>query len=628
MLSFSQQKLTKLNQIHLNKHKLLSNLKKQVIMKKMILLVSMLAGVMTFSGCVDDKESASVTAVREAKAAQLNALAAYSNAQAAAQQAIADTENALREAKVAYETAKAAEKQAQTEIAKAQAQQAMAAAQNEIQRLANELEIMAIEHQIAMLDLQARYETALKNADDQSQQLLGGLYMAYQTAATNLLDAQQEIARKKIELAKLQAGLVNSDETSQMLINDQKRIIANNEQQIAEWTAMIEVFEAQKAPEEAKAELVTEKAALSQLAQDQKKALTAANKAGQEMGEAWSDVRDQKYHGLAMDVTGGKYGNFVDEEGNPTGEAFGDFIYLQGYEENALGKPVEATVDTYWFSTTDDKGNTTYTAVMNRMIQKTVTKTETTAPGVESTNTYEAYPTYYYQLNAEGVKAYVAAIKANVTKNEGKALEAANKALAAQQKVVADLEKAEIKDEAAIEEAKSMLPGLQTDVNTAQAALDKANAQVAAIQTTFDTMAAEAANWEATIKAYNAASEAYCDAQFAVDKAYDAYTLQNKKVLALQAVVDGQIMIDGNEYTIDDAIAYAERKIEMANRIIMFAKQEIVDLESANSGGVTDLAIEKLEAEIEILEAELPALEKIVADTKAALDAATAAQAE
>lgn len=628
MLSFSQQKLTKLNQIHLNKHKLLSNLKKQVIMKKMILLVSMLAGVMTFSGCVDDKESASVTAVREAKAAQLSALAALSNAQAANQQALADTENALREAKVAYETAKAAEKQAQTEIAKAQAQQAMAAAQNEIQRLANDLEIMAIEHQIAMLDLQAQYETALKNADDQSQQLLGGLYMAYEAAATNLLNAQQEIARKKIELAKLQAGLVNSDETSQMLINDQKRIIANNEQQIAEWTAMIEVFEAQKAPEEAKAELVTEKAALSQLAQDHKKALTAANKAGQEMGEAWSDVRDQKYSDLARDVYSNGFAYLVDEDGNNTGVSFNDYILLNSYEATSLGKPVEATVDTYWFSITDDKGNTTYTAVMNRMIQKTVTKTETTAPGVESTNTYEAYPTYYYQLNAEGVKAYVAAIKANVTKNEGKALEAANKALAAQQKVVADLEKAEIKDEAAIEEAKSLLPGLQTDVNTAQAALDKANAQVAAIQTTFDTMAAEAANWEATIKAYNAASEAYCDAQFAVDKAYDAYTLQNKKVLALQAVVDGQIMIDGNEYTIDGAIAYAERKIEMANRIIMFAKQEIVDLESANSGGVTDLAIEKLEAEIEILEAELPALEKIVADTKAALDAATAAQAE
>lgn len=601
----------------------------------MILLVSMLAGVMTFSGCVDDKESASVTAVREAKAAQLSALAALSNAQAANQQALADTENALREAKVAYETAKAAYQQAladkansEAQVAAAIAQQQMAAAQNEIQRLANELEEMAIRHKIAMLDLQARYETALKNADDQSQQLLGGLYMAYQAAATNLLDAQQEIARKKIELAKLQAGLVNSDETSQMLINNQKRIIANNEQQIAEWTAMIEVFEAQKAPEEAKAELVTEKAALSQLAQDQKKALTAANKAGQEMGEAWSDVRDQKYSDLAQDVYSNGFAYLVDEDGNNTGVSFNDYILLNSNEATSLGKPVEATVDTYWFSITDDKGNTTYTAVMNWMIRKDVSKTETVAPGVESTKTYTAYPTAYYQLNADGVKAYIAAIKANVEKNEGKALEDAQKALAAQQKVVADLEKAEIKDEAAIENAKSLLPGLQTDVNTAQAALDKANAQVAAIQTTFDTMAAEAANWEATIKAYNAASEAYCDAQFAVDKAYDAYTLQNKKVLALQAVVDGQIMIDGNEYTIDGAIAYAERKIEMANRIIMFAKQEIVGLESANSGGVTDLAIEKLEAEIEILEAELPALEKIVADTKAALDAATAAQAE
>lgn len=601
----------------------------------MILLVSMLAGVMTFSGCVDDKESASVTAVREAKAAQLSALAALSNAQAANQQALADTENALREAKVAYETAKAAYQQAladkansESQAAAAIAQQQMAAAQNVIQRLANELEEMAIRHKIAMLDLQTQYEAALKTADDDSQALLGGLYMAYQTAATKLLDAQQEIARKKIELAKLQAGLVNSDETSQMLINDQKRIIANNEQQIAEWTAMIEVFEAQKAPEEAKAELVTEKAALSQLAQDQKKALTAANKADQEMGEAWSDVRDQKYSDLAQDVYSNGFAYLVDEDGNNTGVSFNDYILLNSYEATSLGKPVEATVDTYWFSITDDKGNTTYTAVMNRMIRKDVSKTETVAPGVESTNTYEAYPTYYYQLNAEGVKAYIAAIKANVEKNEGKALEDAQKALAAQQKVVADLEKAEIKDEAAIENAKSLLPGLQTDVNTAQAALDKANAQVAAIQTTFDTMAAEAANWEATIKAYNAASEAYCDAQFAVDKAYDAYTLQNKKVLALQAVVDGQIMIDGNEYTIDGAIAYAESKIEMANRIIMSAKQEIVGLESANSGGVTDLAIEKLEAEIEILEAELPALEKIVADTKAALDAATAAQAE
>lgn len=597
-------------------------------MKKMILLVSMLAGVMTFSGCVDDKESASVTAVREAKAAQLNALAAYSNAQAAYQQALADNENAVREAKVAYEQARAAAQQAQADQAKAAAEEAMARAQQMIQQYANELEKMAIQQQIDMLRLQAKYESALKTADDKSQELLGSLYTAYQGAATNLLNAQQAIAKQKIELARLQAGLVDSDEAKQVSINSLNRSIAREEQNIAEWNAMIEVFEAQKAPEEAKAELVTEKAALSQLAQDKNKATTAASKAYEEKYEARSDMFDQKYYDLAQDIIYGKFATLVDEEGGNTGASFDDFIRLSMGEATSLGKPVEATVGTYWFSITDDKGNTTYTAVMNQMIEKQVSKTVTVAPGVESSKTYSAYPTAYYQLNADGVKAYIAAIKANVEKNEGKALEDAQKALAAQQKVVADLEKAEVKDQAAIDAAKSYLPALQTNVNAAQAKLDKANAQVKAIQTAFDTMAAEAANWEATVEAYNAASEAYCDTQFAQEKAEDAYDLQQKKVSALQAVVNGSVVVDGMNMSFDSAISYAESQIASSNRSISNYKQQIAQLESADGGQITALAIEYLEGQIAIAEAELPALEKIVAETKAALDAATATQGE
>lgn len=594
----------------------------------MILLVSMLAGVMTFSGCVDDKESASVTAVREAKAAQLNALAAYQNAQAAHQQALADYENAVREAKVAYEQARAAAQQAQADQAKAAAEEAMARAQQTIQQYANELEKMAIQQQIDMLRLQAEYENALKTADDKSQELLGSLYTAYQGAATNLLNAQQAIAKQKIELARLQAGLVDSDEAKQVSINSLNRSIAREEQNIAEWNAMIEVFEAQKAPEEAKAELVTEKAALSQLAQDKNKATTAASKAYEEKYEARSDMFDQKYYDLAQDIIYGKFATLVDEEGGNTGASFDDFIRLSMGEATSLGRPVEATVGTYWFSITDDKGNTTYTAVMNQMIEKQVSKTVTVAPGVESSKTYSAYPTAYYQLNADGVKAYIAAIKANVEKNEGKALEDAQKALAAQQKVVADLEKAEVKDQAAIDAAKSYLPALQTNVNAAQAKLDKANAQVKAIQTAFDTMAAEAANWEATVEAYNAASEAYCDTQFAQEKAEDAYDLQQKKVSALQAVVNGSVVVDGMNMSFDSAISYAESQIASSNRSISNYKQQIAQLESADGGQITALAIEYLEGQIAIAEAELPALEKIVAETKAALDAATATQGE
>ncbi|WP_303044774.1 hypothetical protein, partial [Paramuribaculum intestinale] len=60
---------------------------------------------------------------------------------------------------------------------------------------------------------------------------------------------------------------------------------------------------------------------------------------------------------------------------------------------------------------------------------------------------------------------------------------------------------------------------------------------------------------------------------------------------------------------------------------ISAAKQEIANIEIAEVDQLK-LAIERLEAGIAIAEAEIPALEKIVADTKAALDAATAAQAE
>lgn len=165
-------------------------------------------------------------------------------------------------------------------------------------------------------------------------------------------------------------------------------------------------------------------------------------------------------------------------------------------------------------------------------------------------------------------------------------------------------------------------------MNTAKAALDKANAQVAAIQTAFDTMAAEAANWTATIEAYNAASEAFCDALFVQEKAEDAYALQDAKVDALEAVVRGNVIVDGMTMTFDEAIGYAEDRIVEANNAISAAKQNIATIEIADADQLHALSIEKLEAKIAIAEAEIPALEKIVADTKAALDAATAAQAE
>ena len=53
-------------------------------MKKKLMMVAVLLGALTLGACVDDNESASVTKVREAKAAQLNAAAELSSAQAKA----------------------------------------------------------------------------------------------------------------------------------------------------------------------------------------------------------------------------------------------------------------------------------------------------------------------------------------------------------------------------------------------------------------------------------------------------------------------------------------------------------------------------------------------------------------
>lgn len=72
-------------------------------MKKKFIAVSVLIcalalGSTTLTSCVDDNESASVTAIRDAKAKQLTSLANYQQAQADAEKIIAEAEAAIRNA--------------------------------------------------------------------------------------------------------------------------------------------------------------------------------------------------------------------------------------------------------------------------------------------------------------------------------------------------------------------------------------------------------------------------------------------------------------------------------------------------------------------------------------------------
>ncbi len=159
-------------------------------MKKKFIAVSMVLGALalsstTLTSCVDDNESASVTAIRDAKAAQLNALAAEANAQAKVNEAIANLRQAEADAQNAQTEFDKKEYEARLEKLQAQYQQAIAEAQK-AQALAEQgMQTGLMEHQ----------KTLYKN------------YKAAQNEVTTL---SGKIATKSVEVSKLEAGLITA----------------------------------------------------------------------------------------------------------------------------------------------------------------------------------------------------------------------------------------------------------------------------------------------------------------------------------------------------------------------------------------------------------------------------------
>ena len=93
-------------------------------MKKKFIAVYALMGVLalgstTLTSCVDDNESASVTAIRDAKAAQLNALANYQNVKAQNEQIVAQAKAAFKNAEAAAKRAQAIKDSLEAEVEKA-----------------------------------------------------------------------------------------------------------------------------------------------------------------------------------------------------------------------------------------------------------------------------------------------------------------------------------------------------------------------------------------------------------------------------------------------------------------------------------------------------------------------------
>ena len=90
-------------------------------MKKQLIALS-LAGIILLPSCVKDIESPSVTAVRDAKAAELQSIAELNNANAQAALTLANAEAALKVAEAKAKEAEAQKLAAETELIKVQAE--------------------------------------------------------------------------------------------------------------------------------------------------------------------------------------------------------------------------------------------------------------------------------------------------------------------------------------------------------------------------------------------------------------------------------------------------------------------------------------------------------------------------
>lgn len=179
-------------------------------MKKKFIAVSVLIcalalGSTTLTSCVDDNESASVTAIRDAKAQQLASIAALNNAQAKAQELRAQAEADLAAANAAY-------------------QQALA------DQEASKAEFLAEKYKAKLEALKAQYEVqimeAKKDAADYEQQLwdkldthLGDLYTSYTTALGKVETLNKDIFDAQFELANVDVNQEAADAAAKEQIN-------------------------------------------------------------------------------------------------------------------------------------------------------------------------------------------------------------------------------------------------------------------------------------------------------------------------------------------------------------------------------------------------------------------------
>ena len=227
-------------------------------MKKKLMMVAVLLGALSLGACVDDNESASVTAVRDAKAAQLNSIAAMNNAEAEAKLIYAQAEAQLKAAEAALQQALADKVAAEAKIKDleaqmaedaydaelaarlAQAEQDRLTAEAAIARINGELQYyqMDLEKRIAVLQvelMQAQMNLQNKQDDiaDQEMARLNKLAKNYSTLLYSVTEEKKNLSNLETSKLQLEAELVDLKEVKEETIAQNNAKIEVIDKQIA-----------------------------------------------------------------------------------------------------------------------------------------------------------------------------------------------------------------------------------------------------------------------------------------------------------------------------------------------------------------------------------------------------------
>ena len=177
-----------------------------------------------FTSCVDDTESASVTAIRDAKTAELKSIAALKKAEAQAKATLDAAQvaykNAQAEAQIAqakYNEAQAALKETQNEeaaidlmVQKKEAEKQLAAIQAEMERQEVAIQAALLDAQAELLNAKKQLDQATQNYDAQEKAELQILANKYSNAVNDLLNAKKQLISLESTLAMYETGFADA----------------------------------------------------------------------------------------------------------------------------------------------------------------------------------------------------------------------------------------------------------------------------------------------------------------------------------------------------------------------------------------------------------------------------------